>query len=112
MLGPRRIWQTIMRTVKDSSFERAYSLYLQNKGRRPASRPSSQAREVPLFYVALGISVAIYLGFLALGPATLTSTDWFRVIGDPERHPELAEFARTGRRPGNQFAALTVDARP
>jgi hypothetical protein len=78
---------TMRQTTLEILFDRAYSSHLEGKQSKPAVRKQrKRSQDLPLFYIALGLSVCVYLGLLLLAPSKAHYEDWFPTIHNPSMH--------------------------
>ena len=73
-------------------FDRAYSSHMEEKKQIAPTAPAHSRRrsqDLPLFYIALGLSVCVYLGLLVLSPANQRYEEMFPTMHNPNMHPGL-----------------------
>ncbi len=77
-------------------FDRAYSTRLEEKQKSATPPPaSSKAPELPLFYIALGLSVFVYLLLLFIAPSKEQPDDWFATIHNPNMHQDMTVASKS-----------------
>lgn len=81
---------TMRQTTIKSIFDRAYSSHMEEKQKIAAPVQSGRRdKDIPLFYIALGLSVCVYLGLLVIAPSKAHYDDWFPTIHNPNMHQSL-----------------------
>lgn len=82
---------TMRQTTLEMLFDRAYSSHLEDKQSKPVARnKKARSQDLPLFYLALGLSVCVYLGLLLMAPPKAHYDEWFPTIHNPNMHRDLS----------------------
>ena len=81
---------SMQQTTIKSMFDRAYSTRLEERRKMEAPRASRKKnREIPLFYISLGMAVCVYVIVLAMAPSKSSYDDMFPNIHNPNMHQTM-----------------------
>jgi len=80
----------MQQTTIKSMFDRAYSSRLEEQHKIEAPRSTRKGnKELPLFYISLGLAVCVYIVVLAIAPSKSSYDDLFPNIHNPNLHQSM-----------------------